>query len=104
MRAFGLISLFVTLCIIGFLMMKQTGTSDGAPSASQAAEMEDKARAAVALSGRESLKAAIENFHTMKQRYPESLEELKTSGLVDSVPANVDYDPATGEVKPHAPQ
>jgi hypothetical protein len=100
MKGFGIISLFITLCIIGFLMMKQTGPSDGGPSAGQAAAMEDKARDAMAQAGIATLKPAIDNFHTLKQRWPESLDELKSSGLVESVPPNVDYDPATGEVKP----
>ena len=100
MKAFGLISMLMTLGIIAFVLVKQVGeTSQGVPIA-QAKVEEDQARDAMAMAGEVQLKATIETFHDEKQRWPNSLEELRTAGLIETVPADVDYDPATGEVKP----
>jgi competence protein ComGC len=103
MKAFGLISMLMTLGIIAFVLVKQVGeTSQGVPIA-QAKVEEDQARDAMALAGEVQLKTSIDTFHDEKQRWPASLDELMTAGLIDHVPANVDYDPATGEVKPKFP-
>lgn len=101
MKALGLVSLLITLSIIGYMMMKQTQAAgpEGTPSVDRAKMMEDKARAAVAQAGDNGLKAAIDNFKSDKQRWPDSLDELKTAGFIESVPGDMDYDPATGEVK-----
>jgi competence protein ComGC len=100
MKAFGLISMLMTLGIIAFVLVKQVGeTSQGVPIA-QAKVEEDQARDAMALAGEVQLKTSIDSFHEEKQRWPTSLDELRTAGFIEYVPANVDYDPATGEVKP----
>jgi competence protein ComGC len=102
MKAFGIISLFLTLCIIGYLMMKQTtATGPQGETVDRAKVMEDKARDAMNLAGAESLKSPISAFQTAKGRYPASLEELRDAGYIGQIPPNVDYDPSTGEVKHH---
>jgi hypothetical protein len=102
MRALGFVSLLLTLGIIAFMLMKQTGEAQQGVSVVQAKVMEDKATDAMALASEVQLKTVISQFHEEKQRWPASLDELKAAGLIDVVPGNVDYDPTTGELTPKA--
>jgi competence protein ComGC len=99
MKGLGLISLLLTLGIIAFLLAKQVGETSQGPSVNQAKAMEDKARDAMAEAGAVQLKASIAAFHEAKQRWPNNLDELRDAGMIDHVPADMDYDPATGDVK-----
>ncbi|HTB22646.1 MAG TPA: hypothetical protein VK914_08075 [bacterium] len=100
MRALGFVSLLLTLGIIAFMLMKQTSETQHGVSVVQAKVMENQATDAMALASQAQLKMVIAQFHEDKERWPASLDELKTDGLIDVVPGNVDYDPATGEVTP----
>jgi competence protein ComGC len=100
MKVFGLLSLLLTLGIIAFLMVKQLGDGGQGLNPVQAKVEEDQARDAMALAGEVQLKTTLEAFHDEKQRWPASLDELKADGLIEYVPANVNYDPATGELTP----
>jgi len=46
----------------------------------------------------EVVKQSVSRFKEANGRNPTSLQELVDKGLLDSVPAGVNYDPATGEV------
>jgi len=57
-----------------------------------------KAVTAVQASNVQALTDAVWKFKAMKERLPESLQELVDAGLIDRVPAGYDYDPVTGSV------
>lgn len=46
----------------------------------------------------ETVRNAVARFKADNARLPDSLDELVRSGYLDSVPAGVSYDPASGEV------
>lgn len=57
-----------------------------------------KAVTAVQASNVQGLTDAVWKFKTLKERLPNSLQELVEAGLIDHVPAGYEYDPATGNV------
>lgn len=58
----------------------------------------DRAADTVAGANVEVVRQAVARFKEANGRYPASLMEMVDRGLLDSVPAGVNYDPASGEV------
>ncbi len=103
MKALGLVGLLVVLGIAGWIMVGQGGPSAALgggelAEASRAQAMEQSARNAVAEADLANLKTAVSAFQAAQGRLPGSLDELKDGGYIQSVPAGVRYDPATGAV------
>jgi hypothetical protein len=99
MRAFGFISLLLTLGIIAFLMMKQQdpGTGGTDPGTARATEL-----AAERAAGEASLsvvRAGIDAYHRTQEKWPPSLDAVVEAGFLNRVPDHLQYDPETGEVK-----
>ena len=96
MRAFGFISLLLTLGIIGYLMMGQTesaglnqATADGALQGAERAAGQAKLA---------EMKLAITTYHRSLEKWPPNLEAVVEAGFINRVPNGLNYDPATGEV------
>lgn len=96
MRAFGFISLLLTLGIIGYLMMNQTesaglnqATADGALQSAERAAGQAKLA---------EMKLAITTYHRTLEKWPPNLEAVVDAGFINRVPSGMNYDPATGEV------
>ncbi len=58
----------------------------------------DAATAAMAKAAVESVQRAVNGFRDAEGRLPASLQELVEKKYIESVPAGVTYDPATGTV------
>ena len=105
MRAFGFVSLLLTLGIIGYLMMKQQepGNNEGTNPAT-ARVVEDAAMRAAKTAALTEVKAAINTYRTSHEKWPVDLNALVDDGQLNRVPSGVQYDPQTGEVTVAAPQ
>lgn len=57
-----------------------------------------KALAAKSVSELIQVKSAVQNFRVTEGRLPKSLGELKDKGYVGTIPGDLSYDPATGDV------
>ena len=103
MKAFGLISLLLTLGIVAYMMVGSGGPGPSAASqlaeAQNAKHMEDSARRAMAGNNLDAVRASINAYHAMKNQWPASLDELKDGDFAVKIPDGVTYDPSTGEVK-----
>jgi competence protein ComGC len=102
MRAFGFISLLITLAIVGYLMMNQTsgeGTNAGtAKSSEMAAERAANAAKLVELNN------AVMTYHRTNEKWPPNLDAVVEAGFINRVPNGVKYDPETGAVTLETPQ
>lgn len=104
MKAFGLIGLLLTMGIAGYVVMLQlkAGKTSGAVDTNSARGIqaaENAARKAASAENLDAVKLMVKTFETLNGRWPASLDELRTAGLLESVPEGLDYDPQTGEVK-----
>ncbi len=59
---------------------------------------EDIARSKMSQVTVESIQRAVNGFRDANGRLPASLQELMDKGMIDSIPAGIVYDPATGVV------
>ncbi len=116
MRAFGLISLLLAAALIAWLTLRQVGaTSNSAAQGAgtgitvptgdmgnaKALQREvEQARRAVATDDLESVRRAITMYRAQEGRNPDNLGQLAEKGLIDHVPAGLNYDPASGKVEP----
>lgn len=98
MRAFGFISLLLTLGIIGYLMMDQQKTGDGDINAATAKKAEDMATKMVMKDRVAMVQKAVETYKTDKEKLPASLQDLVDGEYLNLVPNGVSYDPQTGIV------
>jgi hypothetical protein len=103
MKAFGLLSLLLTLGIVAYMMVGNGGPGPSAASqlaeAQNAHHMEDSARRAMAASNLDAVRASINAYHSAKGQWPASLDELKDGDFAVKVPDGVVYDASSGEVK-----
>ena len=60
----------------------------------------DKAKAAMVIASVASVQSAVDSFEASKQRKPNTLEELVSEGFIQTLPAGLAYDSATGKVSP----
>lgn len=96
MRAFGFISLLLTLGIIGYLMMNQ---QDGeGTNAATAKTTELRAEHAANTAKLVELKTAVQTYHQAQEKWPASLDAVVEAGYINRIPDGMNYDPATGEV------
>jgi general secretion pathway protein G len=85
-RGFTLIELIVVVTIIGILAGIAIANVKNAQSKAREAALKDDLR---------EMRGAIDNFYADKQRYPQSLNELKDSKYLRSIPK----DPITGKAE-----
>jgi competence protein ComGC len=102
MRAFGFISLLLTLGIIGYLMMNQSDGEGLNQATAKGAELA-AVRAANAAKLTE-LNNAVQTYHRTQEKWPPNLEAVVEAGFINRVPSGVKYDPETGVVTLEAPQ
>jgi hypothetical protein len=95
MKAFGLISLLLTMALVAYLMV---GSKDSPGSAQTAMVVEDRARTAADVATVASVRGSIAAFKASHERFPNTLEEMVDSGELSRVPGGLDYNAATGEV------
>lgn len=98
MRAFGFISLLLTLGIIGWLMMDQQKTGDGDINAATAKKAEEMATKMVMKDRIAMVQKAVETYKTDKEKLPASLQDLVAGDYLNQVPNGVNYNAETGEV------
>src|SRR5438046_2862908 len=85
-REFTLIELIVVVTIIGILTGIAIANVKNAQNKAREAALKDDLR---------EMRSAIDNFYADKQRYPQSLNELKDSKYLRSIPK----DPMTGKAE-----
>ena len=96
MRAFGFISLLITLGIIGYLMKNQS-ESAGLNKATADGAMQGAERAANTAKLTE-LNNAVMTYHRTLEKWPPNLEAVVEAGFINRVPNGMNYNPETGEV------
>jgi hypothetical protein len=95
MKFFGLLSLIITVAIIAVLVSQQMG-GKGDKNTARAAEQ--AAQNATGQANLVNLQITINSYHAAQGKYPETLEELVDKGMIYKIPADVKYDPQTGQV------
>ena len=98
MRAFGFISLLLTLGIIGYMMMEQQKNGDGEMNAATAKKAEDMATKMVMKDRVAMVQKAVETYKTDKEKLPADLQALVDGEYLNMVPNGISYDPQTGTV------
>jgi hypothetical protein len=103
MKAFGLIALLLTMAIGGYIVMLQMKAGNSGPAIDANGARGVEAAVAAAHKAVNTDKVAeiqrlVKGFQDLHSRLPTSLEELKTSGMVDEIPAGLNYNAETGEV------
>jgi hypothetical protein len=101
MKAFGFIALILAMGISAWLVMMQLNAGKNSPVTTDAhsiAAAENAAKRAVAADNLDNVRRLVRDFQAQNGRLPASLDELRTSGLIDKVPDGLTYNAETGEV------
>jgi hypothetical protein len=104
MRAFGFISLLLTLGIIAFLMMKQQDPGNGGTDPGTAKATEMAAERAAATASLTVVRTAVDAYHRTQEKWPPTLDAVVEAGFLNRVPGGVQYNAETGDVSLAAPQ
>jgi competence protein ComGC len=102
MRAFGFISLLLTLAIVAYLMMNQVsgeGTNQATAKSTELAAIRAANTAKLV-----ELNNAVMTYHRTQEKWPPNLEAVVEAGFINRVPSGVKYDPETGAVSLETPQ
>ena len=92
----GLISILISVAIIGWLLKAQIEGPDS--STNQPRRAVDIAAGAAANANLTLVRSGISTFESLEGRLPENLDEVKAAGFIESIPSNVVYDPESGKV------
>ena len=98
MRAFGFISLLITLSIIGYMMAEQQKNGTGEIQTVTAKKAEDVAAHMMLQQKMGDVKTAILAYKAEKENFPPNLQSLVDANYIRTVPSELIYDPATGQV------
>ncbi len=99
MKAFGMISLLITLGIIGYMMAEQQKPGgNGEIGAVEAKKAEDVAANMMAREKLRDVTAAVQAYKAEKGKFPPDLQALVDAGSLARVPGGLQYNAETGEV------